>query len=377
MPSKHALLGASSAHRWLECPPSARLCENIPNPSSVYAKEGTQAHSVCEWKLNKLLNPKYKTKKPAVADAEMENCTDAYRDFIEEELNAALAKTKDARLFIEQQLDFQDYVPEGFGTSDAVIIDDDTLHVVDFKYGKGVPVSAEDNPQLRLYALGAYLALGSIYDFEYVKTTVFQPRLDSIESETLTVEDLLNWAYNYVKPRAKLAYAGEGEFKVGDHCRFCRAGGNCRARAVEAFSVIEMSETEPALIDDSEIPAILDKLDSAEKWIKAVREYAEEKAIHEGVHWDGYKIVEGRSIRKISNQLAAVDLLEKEGFNLDEVTTTTLKGITDLERTLGKSKFNSLLGHLVVKPAGAPKLVKETDKRPEYNPGKEAFKEEP
>lgn len=374
MPDRHALLGASSAHRWLTCTPSARLCENIPDVTTSYAAEGTQAHAICEALLAQLLGNDVEIPEPA--DAEMERCTLAYRDFVEEELNAAKAKTKDACLLIEQELDFSDYVPEGFGTSDAVIVGDDTLEVIDFKYGKGVQVNVNNNPQLRLYALGAYLALGSLYDFTWVKAVVFQPRVDNVAYEKISVEELLNWAYEYVKPRAELAFQGEGVFCVGEHCRFCKVGGTCRARAEEAFKIVELADTQPATIDDEEIPAILDKLDNAEKWIEAMRKYAETKAISEGKKWPGYKIVEGRTIRKISDQFAALDALINAGFDQEEVTTTKLKGITDLEKTLGKSQFNQLLGDLVVKPQGAPTLVKESDRRPEFNPVAEAFKEE-
>lgn len=375
MPDRHALLGASSAHRWLACPPSARLCEEFPDTPSPYAEEGTQAHALCEWKLHELLGDA-EGNAPVALDDEMERCTDEYKDFIEEELNAAKAKTNGARLFIEQELDFADYVPEGFGTSDAVIVSDDTLEVIDFKYGKGITVNILNNPQLRLYALGAYLALGSLYDFSKVKMTVFQPRVQNVGSEEITVEELLEWAYTYVKPRADLAFNGEGEYCVGDHCRFCKAGGVCRARVEEAFDIIDKTDTAPNLINDEEIPAILDKLDNAEKWISAIRKYAEDKALSGEKKWPGYKLVEGRSIRKITDQLAALDTLEKAGYNAEEVTTVKLKGITDLEKTLGKTQFNELLGQYVIKPQGAPTLVKETDKRPEFNPIEIAFKEE-
>lgn len=374
MPSRHAILSASAAHRWLECPPSVRLCENMPKETSVYAEEGTLAHQICEEKLLVLKGVMDKVETEA-QDAEMERCTDAYRDFVEEEWNAAKAKTKDAALLIEQELKFDDFVPEGFGTSDAVIVSDDTLQVIDFKYGKGVPVDANNNPQLRLYALGAYAALSSLYDFEYVVTSVVQPRLDRTGSEKLSVKELLDWAEEYVKPRAKLAYEGKGEYKVGEHCRFCKAGATCRARVEDAFKIVNLSDTEPATIGDDEVPDILDKLDNAEKWIESMRKYAEQRAIA-GAHWRGYKIVEARTQRKIVNQLDALSVLEDAGYDRDDVTTVKLKGLGELEKALGKKEFKELLGAFIVKPAGAPTLVKETDKRPEFNPVEEAFKEE-
>lgn len=374
MPSKHALLSASAAHRWLECPPSVRLCEHMPDETSIYAEEGTLAHQICEEKLL-VLKGDLAEVKTEPKDAEMQRATDLYRDFVEEVWNAAKAKTKDAALFVEQELQFGEYVPEGFGTSDAVIVSDDTLEVIDFKYGKGVPVDAANNPQLRLYALGAYSALSAIYDFEYVITSVVQPRIDRIGSEKLRVDELLSWAEEYVKPRAKLAYEGKGEFKVGDHCRFCKAGATCRARVEDAFKIIDLSETQPATIGDDEVPDILDKLDNAEKWIESMRQYAERRAL-EGMKWRGYKVVEARTQRKIINQLEALSVLEEAGYSQEDVTTVKLKGIGELEKLLGKSDFKELLSGFVVKPQGAPTLVKETDKRPEFNPVEEAFKEE-
>lgn len=374
MPTKHALLSASAAHRWLECPPSVRLCEHMPDETSIYAEEGTLAHQICEEKLL-VLKGHLDAVKTEPKDLEMERATDIYRDFVEEVWNAAKAKTKDAALFIEQELEFGEYVPEGFGTSDAVVVGDDTLTVIDFKYGKGVPVDATNNPQLRLYALGAYSALSTIYDFEYVITSVVQPRIDRIGSEKLRVDELLSWAEEYVKPRARLAYDGKGEFKVGDHCRFCKAGATCRARVEEAFKIIDLSDTKPATIGDDEVPDILDRLDNAEKWIESMRKYAETRAIA-GTKWRGYKVVESRTQRKIIEQLEALSVLEKAGYSQEDVTTVKLKGIGELEKTLGKSQFNELLGEFIVKPAGAPTLVKESDKRPEYNPVEEAFKEE-
>lgn len=380
MPSRHAVLSASSAHRWLACTPSARLSEQFPDTETPFAKEGTIAHSYCEAKLSRLLGQELSEEQKELLahedDDEMEECTDAYVDFVVEEWNAAKAETPDAKLFVEQELDFADYVPEGFGTSDAVIASDTVLEVIDFKYGKGVPVEGKNNPQLRLYALGAYLALGSIYDFDKVKTVVFQPRLSNIGGEELTVDELLRWAEEYVKPRAQLAFKGEGEYCIGDHCRFCKAGGVCRARVEEAFDIVELSDQTPATIDDSEIPAILDKLDNAEKWIAAIRKYAEEKAITERKKWPGYKLVEGRTMRKIVNQIEALNALEEAGYSSEDVTNVKLKGLSELEKLLGKAKFSEVLSPYVVKPQGAPVLVKESDRRPEYNPVEQAFKEE-
>lgn len=381
MPDKHALLSASSAHRWLECTPSVRLEEEIPyEGSSSYAAEGTLAHSIAEWKVDRYLIPGIGTMSfcPKPQDEEMDRCTDMYKDFVEEEYKVLLKETKDALLLTEQKLEFGEYVPEGFGTADCVIISDKTLEVIDFKYGKGVPVSADDNPQLRLYALGAYLRFSVLYDFEQVKTVIFQPRLDSVTSEYITTEALLEWADSFVKERAELAYKGLGAFVVGDHCRFCRAAAICRARAEAAFNMLDSEEvhTTVPLLHDSEIPGILDRIPNAEAWIASIKEYAKDKAIREGVKWEGYKLVEARTQRKISDQIGAMAKLEEEGYSVEDVTNTKLKGLTELQKVLGKKKFEELLEPYIVKPQGEPTLVPESDKRPEINPVEKAFKEE-
>jgi len=373
MPDKHAVLAPSAAHRWLMCPPSARLEEQFPAVTSPYAREGTEAHSLCEKKLRQLLGQEVDF---GDVDPEMEKYADMYRDFVEEEWNAAKAITPDAHLFIEQQLNFDKYVPESFGTSDAVIVSDDTLTVIDFKYGQGVFVDAVGNPQLRLYALGAYLALCALFNFTKIKAIVFQPRLNNIDSEELTVDELLKWAEEVVKPTAKLAFNGEGEFEVGAWCRFCKAGAVCKARAKSVFPIVTRKKENPAVIPDDEIPALLDKLDETESWIADLRTYAQNKAISEGYKWTGYTLVESRTQPKIQDQVGALNALNAAGYSTEDVTNTKLKGLTDLERLLTKPMFNTILGGFITKPHGSPTLVKITDKRPEISPVELAFKEE-
>ena len=375
MPDKHGIVTPSASGIWGPCTRSVRLGLTVPmDDTSVYAEEGTKAHSICEAKLKKVLG--VRTRVPKAIDPEMDECTTAYRDFVEEEWNALKSVTPDADLYIEQTLDLSDWIPEGFGTSDAVLVSDTNLVVIDFKYGKGVAVSAKENSQLRLYALGAYKKFSIMYDFDMVKTIIFQPRLNSITSEELPLKELLTWGEEYIKPRALMAFNGEGEFVVGDHCRFCRAAAVCRARAEEAFKIINHDKVEPPLLSDEEIPAILDKLDSTEAWITAIRAYAKNKAINDGVKWEGYKLVEGRTQRKIVDQVKALEAIENAGFDAEDVTTMKLKGLADLERIMTKAKFNEVLGQYVVKPKGEPTLVREDDKRPEYKPIEEAFKEE-
>lgn len=391
MPSNHATVGASSSERWINCPPSVRLEEQFPNETSVYAEEGTKAHALCELKLRHLKNGEdlggYMVKGPngtaliKLLDEVLEypmdmwNFTEQYKDYVEELWAAAKATDSSATLLVEQRLDLSAYIPEGFGTSDAVIVTDGTLHVIDFKYGMGVPVSAEGNPQLRLYALGAYEALKVLYDINTVTYHVFQPRIYNASSESMKVSALRKWAKEVVKPRAKLAYDGEGEYSIGDWCRFCRAGGVCRARAEAAFSVVDREHDLPPVLDDEEIPAILDKLDETEKWIAAIRKYALSKAI-EGTKWAGYKLVESRTNRKITSEIEAANRLKAAGFELEDYTNTKLKGITDLEKLIGKKKFPEVLGDLVIKPTGEPTLVPESDKREEIIPAALAFNDD-
>ena len=374
MPDKHAMLGGSNAHRYLVCTPSAALEATLPEETSPYAEEGTKAHSLAEVKLRRKLLKITGLKKPKDITPEMDEATDFYVDFVTEELNDAQKQTSDAALFVEQQVDFSDYVPEGFGTSDAVIVSDDLLEVIDLKYGKGVMVNAENNPQLMLYGLGAALRFKDIFNFKVVKVAIVQPRLEHVSVWTLPLDELMFWAEDYVTPRAQLAYKGEGEFVTGEHCRFCKAAGICRKRVDEAFNVIKHADG-PTLTDE-EIPAILGKLDAAEDWIKSIRAYAQDKAIREGVHWEGYKLVEARTLRKIEDQVAALKALEEAGFETEEVTTLKLNGISALEKTLGKKKFAEVLGSFVVKPKGEPVLVPESDKREAINIIDEMFKEE-
>lgn len=379
MPDRHAkLLGPSGADIWMHCTPSARLGEQFENRDTVFTAEGTRAHHVCEM-LVRGLNGEIELDMEALRnecdDEEMWDCAMQYRDFVEEEFNAAKAEDSGASLMVEVEVDISDYVPESFGTSDAVILGGTVLRVIDYKHGRGVRVEAEGNPQLRLYALGAYLQFGPLYDFESVKIEVFQPRLGNVSTETITVAELLDWAENVVKPAAQLAYRGEGEFIVGDHCRFCKAGGVCRARAEDAFRIIDLADTQPATLSDAEIPEILGKLDNAESWIKSFKAYALDRAAYGGVKFDGYKVVESRTTRKIEDQIKAFNILEQNGYDRDDVTTMKLCSISSLEKTMGKERFKELLGDLVVKPRGGPTLVPNSDRRPEFNIVENVFKD--
>ena len=374
MPGNHALLSPSSAHRWLVCTPCAVLESTLPEQTSPYAEEGTKAHSLAEMKLRRKLLGITGLRKPKDTDPEMDEATDFYLNFVTEELNAARSKTPDADLYVEQTFDLTDYIPDAFGTSDAVIVSDELLEVIDLKYGKGVMVNAEENPQLMLYTLGAALHYDGIYDFDNVRCSIVQPRLNHVSTYDLPLDKLMDWAENYIKPQAALAFKGEGEYVTGEHCRFCKAAGICRKRVTEAFDVIAHS-AEPTLSDE-EIESILPRLGPAKEWIDSIWAYVESKASNEGFKWKGYKVVESGTKRKISDEIKVLKAITDAGFDLEDVTTLKLNGLTSLQKTLGKAKFEELVGPFIVKPEGKPTLVPESDKREEINTLQEVFKED-
>ncbi len=371
----HALLSASGSVRWLACPPSARLEEQLPDETSSYAQEGTFAHSLAELHLKSYLGriaAKEYTKKLEQLKKhdfycqEMEDYIQQYFDLAVEKINEALTRSKDASIFVEQRLDFSPWVPEGFGTGDVVLISDGLLEVIDLKYGKGVPVDAESNSQMRLYGLGALNQFDMLYDIETVRMTIVQPRLDSVSSEELSTQELLAWGGEVVKPKAELADKGEGEFCAGDHCRFCRAKATCRARAEANLELARYDFQDPPLLDSDEIAEILFKAEELQKWAKDIQDYALDQAQNHGIKFTGWKLVEGRSNRKYSDEEAVKTKLVAEGYEEKKILKEPeLLGITAMEKAIGKKKFSELLSDLVIKPAGRPTLVPESDKRPE------------
>ncbi|NFC86279.1 DUF2800 domain-containing protein [Clostridium botulinum] len=380
--AKHAILSASGASRWLACPPSARLEENYPNKSSEFAKEGTLAHELGELGLKKNLElistRKYNSEfKKIEADKlftkDMPDYVEVYVDTCMEKVAEAKAKTPDALFKIEQRLDFSEWVPDGFGTGDFVIIADGTMEICDLKYGKGVPVSAVNNKQMRLYALGAIAEFSFLYDIEKIKMTIIQPRLDSISTDEMMVEELLKWAEEELKPIAKLAYEGKGEFCAGDHCKFCRAKAVCKARADKNMELAKYDFREPNTLDNNDIAFILGKADELVNWAKDVQEYALEQAL-QGEEFDGFKVVEGRSNRKWTDEDKIGEILLGQGFLENIIYTKKLTGITNMEKAIGKKEVNRLLGDYIIKPQGKPTLATITDKRPVYNSAEADFK---
>ena len=372
--AKHALLSASSMHRILECPPSARLCANIEDRASPYAQQGTDAHELCEYKVLSALGKAGHdpTEELEFYDAEMESCTEEYRNYVMEQLEEAKKFCKDPIVLVEQRLDFSKWVPDGFGTGDCLIVADDVLHIIDFKYGLGVLVEAEHNPQMMCYALGGLDIYDGIYDIKTIKLTVFQPRRDNVSTCTMSKEELLTWADTVLSPTAKLAYEGKGEFKAGEHCVFCKLKATCRKRAEYNLELAKYDFEMPATLEDTEIAAILPRLDNLVSWANDIKEYALQQALI-GTKYDGYKVVEGKSNRKYTDESAVASAVTDAGFDPYE---KHLLGVTAMTSLLGKTKFNELLGDLIEKPQGKPTLVPETDKRPALNTAKDDFKEE-
>lgn len=377
MPDIHSPLSPSSAFRWIKCTPSAKLNAALPDSTSEYALQGTAAHTLCEYKLQKLLGKDAKdpTENLTYFDAEMADCTDSYQQYVSEQIEKAKQFCKDPIVLVEQKLDFSKWVPQGFGTGDCVIVADNILTVIDFKYGVGVLVEAEQNPQMMCYALGALALFDSIYDIENVVMTIFQPRRDNISTYKLSKKELLQWADEILSPAAQLAAKGEGEFKAGKHCRFCKVKATCRKRAEYNLELARYDFEMPANLEDTEIEVILSKADELAAWCSDIKEYAFQQALN-GKQWNGWKLVEGRSVRKYINEDAVAETVKNAGYDPYE---HKVLGITAMARMLGKAKFENLLSSFIEKPTGKPALVPKSDKRPSIDKAVQAaddFKEE-
>jgi hypothetical protein len=362
---RHAVLSASSSHRWTKCTPAARLELEFDDNESSAAAEGTAAHALAEHKLRKAL--KMRSKKPlSPFDCdEMDEYTDAYVDFVLEQLELANQTCSDPLVLIEQHLDFSKYVPDGFGTGDCILISDKALHIIDLKYGMGILVNAERNSQMMLYSLGALEIYDSLYDINEVSMTVFQPRRDNVSTWTIPVDDLRDWAENELKLKAELAFKGEGEYCPGEWCTFCRAAVKCRARAEEKLKLAQSEFRLPPLLTDAEIEDVLGKLNDITKWANDLLAYATDAAVNHGKEWSGYKVVAGRSVRKFKDEDTVAEVAKANGYK--DIYRQSLITLTEFEKLMGKAKFNEVLGDLVYKPPGKPTLVPVTDKRPALN----------
>lgn len=366
-PEKHAKLSASSAHRWMNCNPSANLEWEFADRSSEAAAEGSAAHALCEHKLRKALKMRSTRPVSKYDSDEMEMYTDSYVEFVLEQIEVAKQHCADPFVLIEQRLDFSCYVPDGFGTGDCLIVADKLLHIIDFKYGLGVLVDAEENPQMMLYALGALRLFDALYDIDTISMSIFQPRRENVSTWTITVAELEEWAEQTLRPKAELAFKGEGEFKPGPWCTFCKAAVKCRARAEEKLALARYEFAKPPLLTNEEIEDILSRLDDLTKWANEIAAYAQDAAINHGKQWSGFKLVEGRSIRKYTDETAVVAAATAAGYR--DIYKKSLIPVTEMEKLMGKKTFAEVLGGLVIKPQGKPTLVPASDKRPEIHTG--------
>lgn len=372
MPDTHALLSASAAKRWLNCPPSARLTENMPDTVSEYAAEGTLAHSLGELKVRKkfeiMKKSEYDKRLKAIkADplftAEMDSCTDTYLDYVAAIMHSYTTKPYIA---IEKRLDYSDIAPGGFGTGDCLILCGGDLHIIDLKYGRGVPVSAEDNPQLKLYGLGAIREYSLLYGIENVTLHIVQPRTeDGNSSWSISAAGLAAWGEE-IKPVARLAYEGGGEYKCGDHCRFCKARTTCRARAEYFLSEEKFAGIPPQLLSNEELGKILTRAQLFANWLSDIENYALNEIL-DGRPVDGFKAVEGTSRRKITDTEKAFEKLKESGFDEALLYERKPLGLSELEKLVGgKKKLTEIIGGYIEKPQGKPTLVSADDKRPDF-----------
>lgn len=370
----HSPLGASSSHRWMHCPPSVRLCEGFPDQGSSYAAEGTDAHTLCEYRLRLALGQAPPDPTPSLEyhSQEMADCAQDYADYIMECLAQVKESCTDPIVLIEQRLDFSRFVPDGFGTGDCLIVADNTLHVIDYKHGLGVLVEADNNPQMMLYALGALEMFDGIYVIETVSMTIFQPRKDNVSIFPMPKDALYQWAEETLKPVAVLAFEGGGDYCSGDWCGFCKAKHVCRARAEANLALAKYDFQQPPLLTDDELEAVLAQADALVFWVSDIKDYALQQAVS-GKNWSGWKLVEGRSNRKYTDETAVTQVVQDAGFDPYD---HKLLGITAMTTLLGKQKFQTLLSDLIVKPQGKPTLVPISDKRAPIHTAKHDFMEE-
>lgn len=363
--ANHAFLSPSGSHRWLNCTPSAILESGFPSSTSSAAEEGNAAHAFCEHKLKKVLHKRSKRPVSTYDTDEMQEYTDNYVEYVLEQLETAKQKCKDPLLLIEHKVDFSEFVPDGYGTADCVIVADGVLHIIDFKYGTGVLVNTEHNTQLMCYSIGALNLFDSIYDIKDVTMHIFQPRRENVQSWTIPVEELKEWAENELKPKAQMALNGEGAYRPGDWCQFCRAAVKCRARAEEKLKLAKDEFKLPPLLTDAEIEEVLAVLPDLTKWADEIYAYAFDAAINHGHEWAGFKVVESVTKRRYKDEEAVAEAAKSNGFT--DIYRHSLIPMTEMKKLMGKARFDEILGDLIIKPPGKPTLVPMSDKRPAIN----------
>lgn len=369
----HAKLSASGAKKWLNCPLSVSMESQFPDSDSTYSTEGTTAHELGEAKIRLELKEITKTKYSKIlkilknVDEEMQEFTEDYKNYVIERYNKAKSETPDALIEIEKRIDFSEYAKDGFGTGDAVIITDGYVEIIDFKYGKGVRVSAEDNPQLRLYALGVIEEYSILYDIKEVYMTIYQPRVGNISDEIMTAYDLLKWGRDCVIPRADDAYNDVNLCFAGVHCDegFCKARPICREYTKIKLEITKYEYKDVRSLSVDEVAEVLNQVDGIGKWIKLVKDYAYNQALNHGVIYPGYKLVEGKSSRVYRDIDEVANNLKEKGYTEDEIYEKKLKAITTMEKFIGKKRFETLLADNIIIQQGSPTLVPESDKRKE------------
>ena len=375
MPSQHAFLSPSASHRWLNCTPAPHLEYGVEDKGSDFALEGTLAHAYCARRLKEMLELPHEEEDAEIAELhdrfyakEMDEYVDYYVTTVWQKYLEASDKTRDAKLLVEVRLDFSKYIPESFGTSDAVIIADGMMEVIDFKYGKGVKVDAKGNPQMQIYALGAYEAFSDEYRIESVRMTIVQPRIDNVSVADISIKNLVAWGIRILRPRAYMAYRGEGEQVPGEWCQFCKVKPRCKAIATKSMEIVRRFDDKDLLTKEDMENEILPALPVVRTWLDGIEKYALDQALS-GVDYEGYKVVAGRSIRRITDAEAVSDVLSRNGYSTELfLKPRELRTITDLEKLIGRSKFSELCGEYIDKPQGKPTLVPVTDKRPPFNP---------
>lgn len=363
--SKHAFLSPSGSHRWLNCTPSAMLESEFPAGTSSAAEEGTAAHAFCEHKLKKALHKRSKRPVSAFDSDEMQEYTDNYVEYVLEQLEAARQNCKDPILLIEQKVDFSEFIPDGYGTADCVIVADGVLHIIDFKYGLGVLVDAEWNTQLMCYSIGALNIFDTLYDIKEVTMHIFQPRRENVQSWTIPIEELKEWAENELKLKAQMALNGEGEYQPGSWCQFCRAAVKCRARAEEKLKLAKEEFKLPPVLTDAEIEEVLAVLPDLTKWAEDIYAYASDAAINHGKEWSGFKVVESVTKRRYKDEAAVAQAAKDNGFT--DIYRQSLISMTEMKKLMGKERFERVMADLIIKPPGKPTLAPMSDKRPAIN----------
>lgn len=370
---KHSMLSASGSSKWLNCPASARLEEKFPNKTSVYAEEGTLAHELTELECRKkygIISDKVykkelaKKKKHPLYNTEMDAYVESFCNIVEESYKEAKTKTEDAEIRIETRVDFSHIVEKGFGTVDRMVIADGTLEVIDFKYGRGVEVSAENNSQLMLYAIGALKEASLLFDINKVKLTIVQPRISNYSQWEISVKDLEDWGLNYVKPKADLAYLGEGGQKPGDWCKFCKAKPVCRALYDLNLELAKKEFKDPQVLTDEEILEVNKSSSILIDWLESIKSYMLDQALDKNKKWKGFKLVESTTRRRWSDEKSAMAVLRKNKFKQSEYIDKKLKSFTVIEKLVGREKFREEFSEFIIKPQGRPILVDENDKRP-------------